>query len=66
MPESSDLVFAVEAAEILHVSPRTISRMAKSGRLPVAVQGKGRTTANLYRRADVEALRPDQGGDRDE
>ena len=56
MTNLNDLIFAREAAEILNVSPRTVSRMAETGKLPIAIKGTGKTTSNLYRRADVERL----------
>lgn len=51
-----DLVPTAEVARIAKVDVTTVNRWAKSGRLPVAIKAPGRTGANLYRRADVEAL----------
>lgn len=52
-----ELVTAAEAAAILDVTPRTISRHADAGRLPTARKLPGRTGARLFRRSDVDELR---------
>lgn len=56
-PELPDLVSAAEVAAIFEVDRATVTRWAQSGRLPVAVKAPGLRGANLFRRADVEALR---------
>lgn len=53
-----DYLMTHEVAERLHVSPKTVSRWAKEGRLPVRILntiGKHRR----YHRGDVEALARD-------
>lgn len=54
-----DLIPTAQAAAIHGVDVATINRWARAGRLPVAVKIPGKTGANLYRRADVEALLPE-------
>lgn len=59
-PEApDDLIATAQAAEIHGVDVATINRWARTGRLPVAIKIPGKTGANLYRRADVEALLPE-------
>lgn len=55
---SIDLVSSAQAATIHGVDVTTINRWAKSGRLRVVVKAPGRTGANLFDRAEVEALLP--------
>lgn len=53
---TSELLGSTEAAELLGVTRRQITRYALSGKLPVALKTKGRTGTYLFRRSDVEAL----------
>jgi excisionase family DNA binding protein len=50
MPASRGWLRAAEAAALLHVSPKTISRWAKDGRLPY------RRTLGGHRRYDPQQL----------
>jgi excisionase family DNA binding protein len=52
----SELVYTAEAAQILGVKVRTVARMARDGRLTPAVASYGKTSALVFRRADVETL----------
>lgn len=56
MRDDLDLVDAKEAADLANVTRRTISRWAESGRLPTAMEARGRegkVAVRLFRRADV-------------
>jgi excisionase family DNA binding protein len=50
MPASRGWLRAAEAAALLHVSPKTVSRWAKDGRLPY------RRTLGGHRRYDPQQL----------
>lgn len=52
----SDLLSAVEAAEIMNVSRATFNRRVAKGLIPVAHAMPGETGARLFDRAVVEAL----------
>ena len=56
MPRDSDLVTVAEAAAIAEVSPVTIHRRIKDGRLKPFTQLPGATGAYLLRRRDVEKM----------
>ena len=51
-----DLVTTAAVAALAGVDVATVNRWARKGRLPVAIKVPGFTGANLYHRADVEAL----------
>ncbi len=51
-----DLVSTSEAAEMLKITPKTISRYAQDGRLRPATKLPGLTGAYLFNRTDIEAL----------
>jgi predicted site-specific integrase-resolvase len=55
-PTVADLIPTSQVARIARVDVATVNRWARTGRLQVAVKVPGRTGANLYHRADVEAL----------
>lgn len=56
MPLADELLSSAEASALLGKTPRTVTRMAKAGILPVAHKLPGSTGALLFRRADVERL----------
>lgn len=51
------LIGAAQAAEILHVSRRQVSRYAERGRLRVAAELPGKTGSRMFDPTDVERLR---------
>lgn len=53
---ADDLLTTAEVAAITGKTVATINRWAASGALPVAKRLPGRTGANLFHRADVEAV----------
>lgn len=57
MPTSPDLIGAAEAAEILgNVDRTTVTRLAGTPDLPIAVKMPGIRGPYLFERADVERL----------
>lgn len=54
--QSSELLTARQAAQRLGVSVYTIAGWARSGKLPTAIQGEGRTGTRFFAVADVERL----------
>lgn len=50
------LLSTAETAERLGVSVSTVTRLAESGRLPIAHRMPGRTGAMLFDQADVDRL----------
>ncbi|WP_026874272.1 helix-turn-helix domain-containing protein [Jiangella gansuensis] len=52
-----ELIDAAEAAEILHMSRRHVSRLAAAGHLTPAAKGRGVRGLRLFDRADVIALK---------
>lgn len=61
-----DLIGTAEAAGILEESLSTAKRLAREGRLKVAVKMPGGTGAYLFHRADVERLRDERAAERSE
>lgn len=55
-PDPTELVTAIEAAQILECTTRTITRYADAGTLPTAHKLPGRTGARLFHRSDVTDL----------
>lgn len=53
---SEQLMSTAEVATLKGVHPTTVNRWVQAGRLPIAHKAPGIRGANLYRRADVEAL----------
>lgn len=53
----SDLVGAVEAAEIIGVSLPTVKRAARAGDLKHEVKAPGKTGAYMFERSEVERYR---------
>jgi hypothetical protein len=60
----TDLIGTVEAATILGKSPRTVKRLAFTGKLPAALKMTGDTGAYLFHRADVERLAAELGDEK--
>ena len=59
MAQDTDLIGTAEVARILGRSPRTVHRMVDAGDLTPALTAPGGPAgAYLFRRADVEKLRP--------
>lgn len=54
---TDELLTAGQAAPILGLSSRSVSRLAKDGTLPIADRLPVANGVYLFRRADVEALR---------
>jgi excisionase family DNA binding protein len=50
------LLSTAETADRLGVSVSTVTRLAESGRLPIAHRMPGKTGAMLFEEADVDAL----------
>lgn len=53
MAPNPDLITTGEVATILHVTPSTVTRWAKEGKLPSVLLPSGR---RKFRRNDVDAL----------
>ena len=62
-PVPSAYVRTAEAAAILHVSPKTITRWAKEGKLPHSrtLGGHRRYPANVIRKLAEELVEPARG-----
>lgn len=56
MPGMADLLTSPEVAEVLGTTIRTVQRMAKHGRLPVAQKLPGEKGAYLFSREVVEMI----------
>ena len=56
MSKYDDLIPSAEAAEMLDVSLQTIHRYVREGKVPVAVQGPGKTSGRLFDRRVMEGL----------
>ena len=54
MPHTKDLINVIEAAAILHISPRAVRHRALNGTLPAQKLGAG-TASYVFLRSDVEA-----------
>lgn len=53
---TTDLIGALEAAEILHVDRATVTRWVHQGVLPTAVKAPGIRGARLFHREHIVAL----------
>jgi hypothetical protein len=56
----NDLLTSTQAGALLGKSARTVIRLAEANRLPIAQKLPGPNGAYLFRRADVEALLPNE------
>lgn len=56
MTETGEIIGSAEAAEILGVDRRTLTRMVADGRIEPATKLPARTGAYLFDRAAIEAL----------
>lgn len=54
MPDGDRIIGSHEAADLLHVSQRTIQRLALTGEIPV-VATIGKRGEYLFRTSDIEA-----------
>lgn len=53
---TTDLIGALEAAEILHVDRATVTRWVHQGKLPTAAKAPGIRGGRLFHRADIQAF----------
>lgn len=60
----TDLLTTSEAAELLGVSGRTLSRWVEAGRITPAVTAPGRTGVRMFDRRDVQLLQVRLDADR--
>jgi excisionase family DNA binding protein len=63
MPEGENWLYTYEVAEMLRVSPKTVSQWAKHGKLPHTRTLGGRTGHGhrRYPRVEIEAIARDLG-----
>jgi DNA-binding transcriptional MerR regulator len=61
MAPELDLLTTAQVARLLGKTVKTINIWAAEGRIPVALKLPGPKGANLYRRADVDALLTEAG-----
>lgn len=54
--QQPDLITADQAAEVIGVNRRTVTKWADNGRLPEAMRLPGGTGARLFDRAEVERV----------
>ena len=57
--ETADLISTTEAADLLGLERSTVIRWIRERRIEPAMKISGLTGAYLFRRSDVEAMRPE-------
>jgi excisionase family DNA binding protein len=60
VPEDSEYIFPSEAAQVLHVSAKTVTRWANEGRIPCVITLGGH---RRFLRSDIEAVAAQMRGE---